>query len=167
MRSTILLLVALAGCDRIWQLDTVGSTETLDARDALDAPSDGASCYGTGILRTCLPQPLPAPLSLAGPIDTSDELTCTFVVTQLEGPELCVVAAQSLRIASPVSLRGDRPLVLVSDTEIRVSANVDASSMRGGKRGPGSQDSCGSGLNGQSGSTGAGGGGGGGFNFRG
>lgn len=149
----------------MWRLDTIG--ESVDAADGLDVQPDAMSCYGTGLLRLCLEQPLAMPLSLAGAINTAVDLTCTVVVPQLDGPELCVVSAQSIDISSPLSLRGERPLVLVSDTDIRIAAEVDASTKLGGKRGPGRQDSCGTGLGGQSGTTGAGGGAAGTFNFRG
>lgn len=158
-------MLALSGCDRVWQLDTIGAP--VDALDVHDAPADVMTCYGTGLLRLCLEQPLATPRSLAGAIDTGIDVTCTRIVAQLDGPSLCVVSAQSIEIAGPLSLRGERPLVLVSDSSIRIAAEVDASSKLGGKRGPGGQDSCGTGLDGQSGTTGAGGGAAGTFNFRG
>lgn len=165
MKSTSLavLLVALVGCDRVFQLSELPDAADPDA--PTDMPVDGRTCYGTGLLQLCLEQPLPATITLAGIVDTTNDTGC-LVVVQPDGPELCVLAAQSFHIVDAVAVRGVRPLVLVADLGIRIENEIEVASTNG-KRGPGAQLSCGNGGAGDGGTSGAGGGAGGSFQFRG
>lgn len=158
------LVVTLVGCDRVFQLTELPDAGAPDAPP--DVPADALTCYGTGLLRLCLDQPLPATITLAGIVDTTIDTGCIEVAQFGDAPPLCVFAAQSFTIIDAVSVRGARPLVLVADLGIRIENMIDVTS-RQGKRGPGSQLACGSGGGGADGTAGAGGGAAGSFHFRG
>lgn len=85
-------------------------------------------CYGTGLLRVCL-QALPTgTMNFAtGTIDTTSQ--CTETVAQTGGPELCVIAAESVSMAN-MEIRGSRPLVVVGTASIALIGVIDVASRR-------------------------------------
>jgi hypothetical protein len=136
----------------------------IDARPVDNAPG----CFGTGLVASlCLSEAPSGTLAITADttIDTATVGTgsCTTIVAQQTGPSLCVVAADSISIATGVSLRasGPNPLLLVANTTIDIAGELHVDSVRGGAIGAGAQMTCASG-NGENGNQGAGGGGGGG-----
>jgi hypothetical protein len=66
-------------------------------------------------------------------INTSTDASCTHVIPQGNGkPELCVIHAASISVASGVTVRGvgSRPLVFVSSASITIDGRIDVSSAR-------------------------------------
>ena len=175
-----LFALSLAGCGF-----TVGPGSSIDAAvddvpgDATDAPLvDALSfdvnvdlCYGPmNAYRICLPAMPSSPLTLSGTIDTT---ACAggFVLAIGSGsPDLCVISGTTVTASSTVRITGGRPLAVVAtqDLTIESGATLDASSVAGGLRGPGSNNTtCNTGQPGGSGSGGGGGGAGGSFQSRG
>jgi hypothetical protein len=164
------LLVAGAGCDRIWQLDVVqvggDAGRDVDATD-VDAQPDARACFGSplGMFQTCLDAPLDPPRALAGVLDTTNDTSCRQVV-QSTGTPVCVIASEQITIANALLVRGARPLVLISGDTIQIDAPVDASSTTGrSAAGATSLSICGNAGNGGDSATGGAGGAGGTFAF--
>jgi hypothetical protein len=164
------LLVAGAGCDRIWQLDVVhaGSDagREVDATD-VDAQPDARACFGSplGMFQTCLTAPLDPPRALSGVLDTTNDSSCRQVV-QSTGRPVCVIASEQITIANALVVRGERPLVLISGDTIQIEAPVDASSTLGrSAAGATALGICGNAGNGDDSATGGAGGAGGTFAF--
>ncbi|HEY0190332.1 MAG TPA: hypothetical protein VGC42_04370, partial [Kofleriaceae bacterium] len=101
-----------------------------DASTTVDAaiPIDAQLCFGHGLLDLCLDAAPTGDLTLAN-LDTGNTGSCTKVITQAGGPELCVVAARTITVNSNVTAIGSRALVLVAADKIDVqSGSIDASS---------------------------------------
>ena len=62
-------------------------------------------------------------------LDTSNELNCSQVVPQTNGPELCVVRHSTITIAQNLTYRaiGPRALALVADRDVTIAGIVDVS----------------------------------------
>jgi hypothetical protein len=62
-------------------------------------------------------------------IDTSDDSSCSKIVTQPTGPQICVVHYESIRIAANRTLRvtGARAIALVADRLLTITGVLDAS----------------------------------------
>ena len=71
-------------------------------------------------------------------LDTSDDTSCTSIVAQPTGPEICVVHHESITIAAnrTLTVKGTRAIALVGDRQLAVNGIVDASS-NGFNNGPG------------------------------
>lgn len=176
MRETLLagLLIGCSFTHGDYAITADDASVDLDA-PLVDARADTppeAVCFGSGLFVDCYPSGLAPTGSYTptGTIDTGNPATCTRVVAQSGGPELCLRTAGTISIASYVRARGPRPLVLLAaDTiEIAGAGVLDASSFTG-ELGPGGNtgDCAGAGTGGSNTSNGAvagaGGGGGGGF----
>lgn len=61
--------------------------------------------------------------------DTSVASKCTAVVTQLAGPEICVVRAPTITVEAQKTLKvvGSRVLALVADRDLRIAGTLDIS----------------------------------------
>jgi hypothetical protein len=71
-------------------------------------------------------------------LDTTNDPLC-HARPQTGGPEVCLVYTTSATISSgaTLTLKGNRPFVLVSQTTITVAGTIEGSSERGGNTGPG------------------------------
>lgn len=164
MRCLVACVALLCGCDRVFGLE-----RELDAM----APQ---RCFGengpngNGLVEFCIDGLLEDEYVLPQDVDT-DELgmpECTAIVTQmdLDSTEICVIAANNIRVQGAPSLHGGRPLVLVARKVLTVDAgtSIDVASHLN-KVGSGSpQAICAQTNNGAPGTNGGGGGAGGGFN---
>ncbi|MBA3817951.1 MAG: hypothetical protein H0X17_03600, partial [Deltaproteobacteria bacterium] len=155
-------VVLLTACDRILGL------QPRDAPgDAKVTPDSTPRCYGSGgLLVVCVDDPLEPMLAVSGLIDTGADPRC-LVVTQAEGPELCVMAAQQITVPQLARVRGTRPLVLVATGTISITSSLDVASKETGRIGPGASADCAAGDDGVGGVANASGGAGGSFGFRG
>jgi hypothetical protein len=100
---------------------------------APDAPPDARACWGT-FVEVCFMAPPTNDITISAPTtwDTSMDAMCSQVKPQAGGPELCVVAAQTIHVNARLTVRGDRPLVLLGTQTIDLDANgvVDLASWR-------------------------------------
>ncbi|HEU4734051.1 MAG TPA: hypothetical protein VFT22_39435 [Kofleriaceae bacterium] len=141
-----------------------------DAPDAMTAPPiDARVCFGQGVVQICLAAPPAQAVVLPGvmnPLDTSVSTSCTQIVRQAGGPELCVIAGTTVTVAASFAAIGARPLVLIGSDGITVSGTLDVSSKiaGGARKGAGANDAgCATSGNGANDSGGGGGGAGGSF----
>ncbi len=179
MRGTLLagLLIGCSFTHGDYAITAGDASIDLDVLDApfvdppVDTPPD-AECFGGGLFIDCYPNGL-APTGSdtpTGTLDTGNPASCTRVVAQSGGPELCLRSAGTITIASYVRARGPRPLVLLATDTIEITSDgiLDASSFDG-ELGPGGNtgDCANAGTGGANTSNaaiaGAGGGGGAGF----
>src|SRR5262245_61626247 len=129
MRTHGVCVIAIAcGC---------GSVANKTDAAVHDGPSDGATCVGVGI-SVCLDAPPTSPVTVTSTttLGTSVASSCTAIVPQQLGPELCVVAGTSLMITGTLNVTGSRPLVLLATGDATISGTVDVSSHRT-RSGPG------------------------------
>jgi hypothetical protein len=142
---------------------------------------DDELCYGKGLIKVCLDSAPTEALKYTGNdqpgIDTSIETTCTRIVPQANGLDLCVIAGTTIEvdydeIALPgpphsVIVVGTRALVLLATDTIVLQGAINASSRTNTlppRIGPGAgQVSCNESTAAMSDPSGAGGGAGGGF----
>lgn len=148
-----------------------GSVTDGDGSSDVDAEmitADAQTCWSvSGVnVNVCLMSPLTGMTTVdaaVGPIDTDSsgtgELQCKPLLPG--STDVCVIAAQSLTIASgrTLSAHGDRPLVLLASSLV-IDGTVDVSSTLGGRRGPASDSAS---CAGPGSPAGAGGGAGGSF----
>jgi hypothetical protein len=112
----------------------VGDEPPIDAPldIAVDTPdgyvADARQCFGTPI-NICLTAVPMSPMNLPGTINTDGG--CTQVVTQANGPDLCIVAATTITVGGATHASGNRALVLVATETIDVQNVLDASSAAG------------------------------------
>ena len=103
--------------------------ELTDA--GVDVARDAPLCYGTSIANFCLASEPSTPYNLnVATLDTGAATSCTQVVTQTGGPELCVIAGTQITVNDIVVATGARPLVLVAADSIVVVGTLDVSSKR-------------------------------------
>ena len=131
-------------------------------------PSDVPACFGHGLVQLCLDSMPTQAVALPGamnPLDTSVTDSCTAIVAQNNGPELCVIAGRTVTVSGSFAAIGARPLVLLASDAVNVMNTLDVSSTRTGSRtGAGANDTaCPAGTNGKNDSGGGGGGAGGSF----
>lgn len=131
----------IAGCrdDRALTCNTAGDNYDLvqcpyGCDDAGCKPCNTSDCE-----KHIIPKYLPNvcnELSAGGPItfasqklDTSAALSCSNIVPQSNGPEICVYRASSVTIPANQTLRvvGTRALALVADRDLSVSGTIDVS----------------------------------------
>ena len=62
-------------------------------------------------------------------INSSDDANCTEIITQPPGPEICVIRASTIRIATnrTLKVRGSRAIALVADRELDIEGILDIS----------------------------------------
>ncbi|HEV7558509.1 MAG TPA: hypothetical protein VGO00_23730, partial [Kofleriaceae bacterium] len=169
MARWLVMLVLTCGCRQLWGL---GGTPDLaiDASESMpdappDAPGDATLCFGSfGDAPYCLDALPTTPITFALPtnVNTQNSVMCLpGIVAE------CVIAATRIDIDAKISVIGNRPLVLISTSDLQVAATgeIDAASHRGGNHGAASNDkSCDNGHDpgneggGQGGSFGGGGG---------
>lgn len=140
----------------------VASTETCK----LGCSTDGGAAHCTHIVPQFLPTVCDAPATLpelviptgqANTIDTNNAANCTGgVITQLDGPEVCVVRYGTISIQGPLLVTGQRAIAFVADGALGVSNIIDVSATRR-LSGPGGRRI----VSGAAASTGGGAGGGG------
>jgi len=119
---------------------------TIDARDSVteDAASDAPPGCTPGFFDLCVQAPATDPFTVTGieSFDTDLDPRCrTF--DQATGPDVCLVMATSVDITGTLQVSGTRPLALASSAQLSISGELDVSSRRGGRTGPGADDgSC-------------------------
>lgn len=162
--------MASAGCHALLGIDDF-HTEAPDAGAddaaidaaadaAIDAPSDALTCYGT-LKPICFASVPMGNVILTGTLNTTTDPRCVSY-PQTGGPDLCVIAADTVTVQGATVVAGARPLVLVGATRVRVEAFLDASSRRGVVVGAAANPTGCPALAGTAASQGGGGGGGGG-----
>ncbi|MBA3460372.1 MAG: hypothetical protein H0T46_10455 [Deltaproteobacteria bacterium] len=164
MRSLVAVVALLSGCDRVFGLERELDAMAPQRCFGKNAPN------GNGLVGFCVDGLLEDEYLLPQDVDT-DELgkpECTAIVTQmdLDSTEICVIAANNIRVQGAPTLHGGRPLVLVARKVLTVDAgtSIDVAS-RSNMLGSGSPMAiCSQTNNGAPGSTGGAGGAGGGFN---
>lgn len=134
VRSLVLLL-ALAGCDRVFGL-TERSPDAPPPPDAVDAPPDRPEpqrCFGSGSLALCLVDPPPerliAEIGTTLTLDTTPGAPTSRCAAYTDGePDLCVVGVELLQVDGVLQGIGTRPLVLVASTVV-ISGSVSVASV--------------------------------------
>ncbi|MDB4954798.1 MAG: hypothetical protein JWO36_2367 [Myxococcales bacterium] len=135
MRFVLLALVAgcsfsagNAGSGDAHLSDATDATDATDGRIVDDAPIDAPNmCFGTTV-HVCLTTLPTGPRALpASPFDTGGT-SCDQIVTQTNGPDLCVLAGTTISVSSAFVAIGSRPLVLVATDSLTVSNTLDVSS---------------------------------------
>ncbi|HMG51889.1 MAG TPA: hypothetical protein VK601_00380, partial [Kofleriaceae bacterium] len=94
-------------------------------------PIDARVCFGAGLVKVCLGAPPSKAVNYAGAsnsIDTSNATSCTKLVPQTGGPELCVIAGTTVNVGGTVTVTGSRPLVLIAAETLSVTGTLDGSS---------------------------------------
>ena len=147
---------------------TQDSSIQIDA-DLTDAPP-GSICFGTGLIKNfCFaPDQIPTTdLVLPARFDTSIDANCARLLTQNNGPEICVMVgrAYTLPVADELRVIGTRPLAIVTTQGITIAGSLSVASVPG-ERGAGTASgllcsAVGIGQPGAGVATGGGGGGGG------
>src|SRR5512132_1110670 len=100
--------------------------------DTIDSPVDtpvGTNCYGpASAFRICLNDP-PTGTFIVTTSATYNTSQCTdgSVVPQAGGPELCVRSAMMIEINATLTVTGTRPLVLLANGSLSVSAVITVS----------------------------------------
>lgn len=155
------MMLMLAGCDALFGLERL-QAEPADAAAVDSVPID-APCFGTGMLRGLCAESPAATVALTSAIDTSSDPRCRRIA-QADGPDLCVIEAETIEVTEYVPVIGEWPLVLLATRSVEIAAPLDASSKRGVRTGAGAQAGC-TGGSGAAGTFGAGGGAGGTFGY--
>src|SRR5262245_11644844 len=140
MRVVVGVLLLVAGCDRVFDLDyiyPIADAPPING-DVIGMPVDASDCVGsgstygmngpngTGLFRVCLSGPIPPVATLPTPIQTGQNSYCTQIAKiDTIGTELCVIYAQNITIASPIGTNGPRPLVLVATQVLTIDARLD------------------------------------------
>ncbi len=149
-------------------LDTAIVTAGADTTHTLTITDDDGSCLGSGAYAACLATPS-ASQTITGTVNTDTDSRCMTPISGWTGqPSSCFIVGTSVTVSGATTVTGSKPLVLFSTGTIMVSANIDASSRRGGTNGPGANSAaCGTYTDLPSnGGSGDGGGGGAGGSFR-
>jgi hypothetical protein len=133
--SSIALFTFMAACgDHSTQGlgDDAGSNG--DSGSGEDGGTDTTACYGTGLVRVCLPSAPTQALTIdrdlnpgSAELDTTNSPRCALVSS---GGEYCVLAATNIVVNSNFKVTGTRPLVLVASESIMLSARIDVGSHR-------------------------------------
>ena len=118
------VLVLVAGCDAVFQLEDVEPSNTL--------------CLGRntneGLFGHCLTAQPRMDLEGVIDIDTDNAEQCTAIVAQadVDRTEVCIVAARTIKIQGAVVAHGPRPLVLaaIESFEVTASGSVSVASHR-------------------------------------
>lgn len=106
--------------------------------DVDTVPGDsGAFCYGQGLVRICLPTEPTGVRALPATIDTNTN--CDSSVFQTNGPEACLVTAQTISLMN-VRVTGTRPLVVLASNTITLAGTIDVASRRGQTEAAGSNE---------------------------
>lgn len=150
-----------------------GGTTGGDATDGsiIDTPPDGFDplCFGRDPFTICMSS-MPTGTTSLDNVDTDGTTSCasgdgTVMMVGTSPVAACVVAADSIDLASAVvGVSGDKPLVLLAVTRLRINAGsaLDITSGRVAGNGPGANPpDCGIASSTASGSDNVGGGGGG------
>ena len=167
-RAAGVSVLALTGCRAIFgMLDPTTSSGPVDAADdahaldapALDAPAICTTWHPRHFDACAIPAP-PGPLSLDPTHSPYVLNTTTGTLSDMSGTAIPVttmnllqaggvavrlVSVSSLEIQSGAQLDtiGDRPLLIASWSTISIDGGLDAGSHRGGRIGPGADQSCG------------------------
>jgi len=123
-------------------LDTSFVTAGANTTHTLTIGDDDPVCLGTGAFAACFLTPTNT-VNLSGSLDTTNSSLCSATApTMWTGqPASCFIVAQTINVASALNVTGNKPLVLWASGAINITANIDASSHRGGTSGPGSNSS--------------------------
>jgi hypothetical protein len=157
-----LIAASLPGCSKLLGIEDFSLTP--DAPPDVPGP-DAQLCWGAGLAPVCLASPAMGVRTLDTALDTDTLGTCSDLVPQPSGPELCVIAATQINVSATVTATGSRPLMLLATDTIQIGGTLDVSSRRASlKPGAGANfASCGAGTGPSTSSVASGGGAGGTF----
>ncbi|HUS33568.1 MAG TPA: hypothetical protein VMZ53_33930 [Kofleriaceae bacterium] len=161
-----LLAASQPACSKILGIEDFALTPDAPP----DAPGpDAQLCWGSGLAPVCITTPAAGVKVLDAALDTDTLGTCTDLIAQPAGPELCVIAANQINISNTVTATGARPLMLLATDTINIGGTLDVSSKRtAAKAGAGANFmGCGAGATPPTTATAGGGGAGGTFGVRG
>lgn len=117
---------------------TDASMQTDDMMMAPDS-MDGV-CYGTGLVRACFATAPTGNTAISANVDTD---TSTLCDDDPRNAAWCVIAGESVAIATTIRVTGSRPLVLVATSSIAVQGTLDVASHRSsGQVGPAANPSA-------------------------
>ena len=132
-----LCLVALAGCDALFDLDRLrdvpsdgrGDVGEIDP-DSLP-PNDGRVCIGH-YMTVCPSVSDSHTFDVATTIDTTNDSRCVVIAGAQNYPEVCVIGGLAINVNAPVTVTGSRALVFAAIGAITVTQSgvIDASSTR-------------------------------------
>jgi hypothetical protein len=156
-------LICASACSQFLGIEEFKLGPDAGADAAIDGPQ---FCYGTSIVRACLPAEPTMAVAQAAAINT--DTGCQVVQPQPGGPELCIIAGTTIDVTGTANVvTGARPLVLVATDSITIAALavLDASSRTTTRIGAGANATCSGPTAGQNSvaTAGAGGAGAGGF----
>jgi len=125
---------------------TLGTPSTRTR--TLTISNDDAWCGGSGAFQVCYPQLPASARTLPGSIDTNSSTLCqsdqpTGWLAQGQS-EACVVIGTNINVLATTTVTGSRPLVLFASENLTIASGgvLDASSKKGGARGPASPSSA-------------------------
>jgi hypothetical protein len=122
-------------------LDTTIVTAGADVTHTLTITDDDGTCLGSGAYTACFAT-VNGNKNLSGTFNTDTDGACTTPAAGWTGqPASCFVVAATINVNGALNVTGSKPLVLFASGNIGVSANLDASSHRGGTSGPGANSS--------------------------
>jgi hypothetical protein len=139
---SVILIAALAGCSYsppATDTDAATTDASTDAPVTNDDASDSSVPCVPGFLDLCSAPAASAPLTVTGAqtIDTDNDPRC-HVITQVDGPDVCVVLATTVDVQGGAVLTafGSRALAIASASTLTITGEIDVSSRRGGNTGP-------------------------------
>jgi hypothetical protein len=130
----LVVLVALAGCDKVLGLKHLSDAAPIDpdASRFMDAPPPGIVCAGT-LDHVCEQEVDLGAMSISDHTFDTDDMACQYTTMDSPPVHVCVIAAATLTISGHVRATGSHPLVLFSSGALQVTAAavIDVSSMIG------------------------------------
>jgi hypothetical protein len=140
-----LLLAALTGCGCGFRTEASGPGPDA-VLDAAPGGSARTGCYGAGAWEVCLAARPTGVTTLNGPIDTDRDSRCATAAmagwTTTGQPGACFLLGDTVVVAGPTRVTGDKPLVVVAHTSISIEALLDAASHRADRGPPRSAAAC-------------------------
>lgn len=134
VRTLVASLFALAGCHRVFGLERPPD-------DASEVPDAGQTCLGTGLVEMCA-YITDDTVELRDRFDTGTDPRCLDNLIKAGAGDVCLIGANHIVVPFPLRVVGPRPLLLVARETIDVTAEIDASSKRGGVTGGGARTTC-------------------------
>jgi hypothetical protein len=108
-----------------------GVDAAVDVPVAPDDSTDGASqlCVQSNMLpQICVPLPVRGTYIGVAHLDTNVATNCDATVQRTSETELCVIAANTVTISTPMHVSGARPFVLISFGSMSIDHTLDADS---------------------------------------
>ena len=166
MIRSVLLVLALAGCDVLWNIDRVPDNgdgglggEGMQQPVCTMVGNYGAGVRG-GMFTHCVPRDA-VDVTLDHDFSTSSNPMCRYFTTSLaHGVTVCVIEGKTITVSGSVTVSGQAALVLAAADTMTIAGKLDLSLVTAaGSTPPFCSLVLGSGENGVSGTVGGGGGG--------